>query len=174
MRRSLAVLMLSLAAAGACGGSANRGGAASPATGQGGAVAAPAGASTARIDAIAAVIARTSNSTDGFVALRDSTDAVGGGPERIVQMSCDGTACHFEALCDKPPLTCDRVGPKLEALGLHLDPQNPGVYAVDRAGTATDFARLTETVYLSVFGASPSYRLVWRSNQQTTELPVQT
>jgi hypothetical protein len=45
--------------------------------------------------------------------------------------------------------------------------------APGRAGTAADFARLTETMCLTVFGASPGYRLSWRTNRQTSELPVQ-
>lgn len=178
MRRILTALLV-VAAAGC-------GGAGSPAAGRPPAQTAPAasstgltsvplppGASASRVDAIAAVIARTSNPTDGFVAFRDTSDAVSGGPERLVQMSCDGTACHFEALCDKTPLTCDRIAPGLEGLGLQPDKQNPGVYFLDRNGTAPDFARLTETVYLRVLGASPAYRLSWRSNRQTTEVPVQ-
>jgi hypothetical protein len=171
-------LVLVAALAVACGGTGSGGGTGSPGSPPSAApnagASVPPGASNARIAAIAAVISRTSNPDDAFVTFTDTSDAVPNGPERSVQMTCEGgRGCHFEALCDKPPLTCDRVGARLQALGLRHDPQNADVYFVDRNGSAADFAILTETVYLTVFGASPGYRLSWRSQRQTTQLPVQ-
>jgi hypothetical protein len=176
MKRFLTFMLLAVTAA--CGSGASHAGGHQGSAGSPGrsatAVQAPPGANSARVDAIAAVIAKTSNSNDGFVAFRDTSDAVSDGPERLVQMSCDRAECHFEALCDRPPLTCDRIGPGLQRLGLQPDPQNEGVYFVERHGSAADFARLTETAYLTVLGASPGYRLSWRSGRQTSEVPVQT
>jgi hypothetical protein len=162
---ALAAVLVSCGSGSAGGGAASHHGAAPPAA------AAPPGASPERIHAIAAIIARTSNPDDAFVAFSDTSDKDGVG--RYVQMSCGQGSCHYEALCDKAPLGCDQIGPKLRALGLQPDTSQQGIYFTERSGSPADFAQLTETVYLTVYGASPGYRLSWRTNRQTTELPVQ-
>lgn len=130
------------------------------------------GSPSAQVNAIAGIIARTSNPDDGDVIFTDTSET--DGFQRVVQMVCGSRppACHFEALCDRPNLPCDQVGPKLAALGLKPDPRNPGVYFLDRRGDPVAFAALTDEVYRTVFAAPPTYQLSWQSNRQTTPLPV--
>lgn len=128
--------------------------------------------SSSQVAAIEAVIAKTSNSNDGFVVFVDASDQAKDGKERTVQMSCDDTQCHFEALCDFASPPCSQVASKLEAHGLKADSKNPGVYFVDRKGNHHDFAVLTDDIFRNVLGASPDYHLTWRSNIQTSPTPL--
>lgn len=127
----------------------------------------------ARINAIARIIAQTSNSDDSFVEFHDITDIRKDGVDRTVQLSCDPRACYMVVPCDEgAEPRCTGLDGRLGPIGFrHLDRTLTRDYA---PGTAHDYAARTEDIFRHVLGAAADYQLTWKSAAHPDPTPVPT